>query len=408
MQEEKIQIIGLGYIGLPSAAILAQAGFEVFGVDVSQKAVDAVNAGTIHIHEDGLEEVVLQAVTDGLLRAGSTPEVADVHIIAVPTPVNPDKTPGLDYVRNATKSIAAVLKRGDLVILESTVPPRTCIDVIAPILQELTGLSHETDYDLAHCPERVIPGKILHELVHNDRIIGGTTQRATERTVELYGKFVKGDLLKTDSKTAEMCKLMENTFRDVNIALANEFSVICEKLDIDVFEAIQFANHHPRVNIHQPGIGVGGHCIPVDPWFIIDAAKDESNILKMARQTNDSRPHFVARRILDHAKTKGGDIILLGLSYKPDVDDFRESPAVEVAVEIARNYQGDILIVEPFSQSLPKELLGFGNVRMVDFSAFSGNHDVVVILTHHTIFKSVELGPVLSMKNNFKLEVPKF
>jgi UDP-N-acetyl-D-mannosaminuronic acid dehydrogenase len=397
-----VQIIGLGYIGLPTAAVMAHAGIHVHGVDISQRAVDAINAGQIHIHEDGLLEVVKSAVEAGLLQASTTPSHANVHIIAVPTPINPDKSPDLSYVESASRSIATVLRRGDLVILESTVPPRTCLDVVGPILKELTGLSHETDYDLVHCPERVIPGRILHELVHNDRIIGGTTLRATQRAKQLYVSFVQGELLETDATTAETCKLMENTFRDVNIALANEFAAISERIGINVQEAIKMANHHPRVNIHQPGIGVGGHCIPVDPWFIIHSAPDVSPLLRQARQINDAKPHQVAARLLEATRKWGGPLALLGLAYKPNVDDFRESPAMEVALEVARAHQEQVLIVEPFASSLPLELAGFTHLKLVSLEEALEQAKIAAVLVEHSAFQAINDagGPLLLTSQN--------
>jgi UDP-N-acetyl-D-mannosaminuronic acid dehydrogenase len=399
-----VQIFGLGYIGLPTAAVMARAGIHVHGVDISQRAVDAINAGQIHIHEDGLLEVVKTSVEAGLLQASTAPSQANVHIIAVPTPINPDKSPDLSYVESASRSIATVLRRGDLVILESTVPPRTCLDVVGPILKELTGLAHETDYDLVHCPERVIPGRILHELVHNDRIIGGTTIRATQRAKQLYASFVQGELLETDATTAETCKLMENTFRDVNIALANEFAAISERIGINVQEAIKMANHHPRVNIHQPGIGVGGHCIPVDPWFIIHSAPDVSPLLRQARQINDAKPHQVAARLIDATQKWGGPLALLGLAYKANVDDFRESPAMEVALEVARHHREQVLIVEPFASNLPTELAEYTHLKLVSLEEALEQAKIVAILVEHSAYHVVKDSNrllILTSRNNF-------
>ena len=299
----RVSVIGLGYIGLPTAATLANSGLEVTGVDINENTVNTINQGDIHISEKGLDILVRAAVQRQTLRASLSAQAADVHIIAVPTPITESKKPDLSYVQAAAREICKVLKRGDLIILESTVPPGTCVNVVAPVIESELGFDHLYDYHLAHCPERVIPGNILTEMIQNDRIIGGTTPQATQGTAELYGRFVTGKLLLTDATTAELCKLMENTYRDVNIALANELSSIAEDLNVNIHEAIKLANHHPRVNIHTPGVGVGGHCIPVDPWFIIDAAPDKSRLMQRARAINDGRPHEFAQRILQFAKS---------------------------------------------------------------------------------------------------------
>jgi UDP-N-acetyl-D-mannosaminuronic acid dehydrogenase len=336
---ESIMVVGLGYIGLPTSLAFVNAGYRVTGVDVNPDVVAALNAGQIHIQEQGLQDLYDAAFASGRFTATLEPRTADVHLIAVPTPIKPDKTADLSYVESASHTIAQVIRKGDMVILESTVPPGTCERVIAPIIRAAKSLEHGTDYDLVHCPERVIPGSILREITENDRIIGGTTLHAAERAKALYSSFVRGEIIVTSAATAEITKLMENTYRDVNIALANEFRKVCQTLGIDVLEAIRYANHHPRVNIHQPGIGVGGHCIPVDPWFIAEIAPDLTPLIQTARRINDGMPRTTAQEIVAELHQKGFEpssakVALLGLTYKADVDDFRESPALDVVHEL--------------------------------------------------------------------------
>ncbi len=389
MKQLSANVIGLGYIGLPTAATLANANIDVTGIDINQNIVDTINQGNIHITEHGLDILVRAAVQRKRLKASTTIQMADIHIIAVPTPITKDKKADLSYVKEAAKTIASIIKPGDLVILESTVPPATCSNIVGPIIKEITALDHKQDYYLAHCPERVIPGKILNELINNDRIIGGTTPEATHKTAELYKLFVKGELLLTDASTAEMCKLMENTYRDVNIALANELADIAEDIDIDIAEAIKLANHHPRVNIHSPSIGVGGHCIPVDPWFIVDNAAEKSVLIRTAREINDARPSFFAGKILDYARAyPNKQLALLGLSYKADVDDLRESPAIEIVLDIAKRLKSNLLIVEPNISKLPKEL-ELTNLELVDLFTAIKKADKLIILVPHSDFKSV-------------------
>lgn len=398
MQTKTISVIGLGYIGLPTAATFANKGFKVQGVDVSEKAVTTINQGDIHIEEIGLEEVVRQAVQSGNLTASLEPKEADVHIIAVPTPIKADKSPDLSYVESATKSLCNVLKKGDLVIVESTIPPRTCVNVVAPIIQNQLNMSAESDYHLVHCPERVIPGKILHEIVHNDRIVGGITPEATQVASELYASFVQGELLQTTATTAEMCKLMENTYRDVNIALANELNAITQDMDdVDILEAIKLANHHPRVNIHTPGIGVGGHCIPVDPWFIVDAAPDKAKLIHLARTINDARPLQVVARVQQYMQERYSDkekptVACLGLSYKPDVDDMRESPAEEIVYHLAtdKTTNLEVVVVEPHIEVLPKRLQELANVRKLEQADALNQADAFIILVNHQPFQGLQ------------------
>lgn len=400
----RVQIFGLGYIGLPTAVIMADAGHRVHGVDISEDVIKKLNKGSLHIYEPDLEVLLQKAIRNERFLASTEPISSEVHIIAVPTPVNhKDKSPDLSYVESACKSMARILKSGDLVVIESTIPPRTCVDLVGPLIFSLTGLNHENDYYLAHCPERVIPGKILKELRENDRIVGGTTGKASEIAYSLYSTFVKGTILKTDSVTAEMCKLMENSFRDVNIALANEFNTICYRNGVDVFEAISLANRHPRVNIHTPSIGVGGHCIPVDPWFIIHSSKNEARLLRSARSINDSRPSEVAESIFN--LLNGGsikNIALLGLTYKPDVDDIRESPAIEVVKILANKVDCELFVADPMLDSMPSELAKFKNIKWVNVSEIPPENTLVV-LVDHTSFKTLkkEKRKILSIENNF-------
>lgn len=408
---QTVCVIGLGYIGLPTAATLANAGYQVVGVDVSPEIIETINNGDIHISELGLDILVRAAVQSGRLRASSEPVQAHAFIIAVPTPINPDKSPDLSYVIAAVHSVAKFIKPNDLVIVESTIPPRTCVDVVSPLLEELTGFSHEQDYYLAHCPERVIPGKILHEILHNDRIIGGATPEATVHTEALYAGFVRGKLLRTDATTAEMCKLMENTYRDVNIALANELAVIAEDIGVDIAAAIDFANHHPRVNIHKPGIGVGGHCIPVDPWFIAHAVPEKAKLIKAAREINDARPGQIVKRILEVARRHPTRrLALFGLSYKPDVDDLRESPAIEIARGVAEALHDDVYVVEPHIRALPPSLKSVTNLKLVRDEVAYDEAQVLVTLVEHSQFKQFKqaqeqlVGKILVNVHSSKLE----
>ncbi len=389
-----INVYGLGYIGLPTAATFATVGCNVLGVDICPDVVAKINRGDVHIQEPGLNHLVDAAIARGALRAAIQPEPADVHILAVPTPFTEEAdgtiAPDLSYVEAATRTVATVLKRGDLIVLESTVPPKTCLNVIAPLLYGLTGLQHGRDYDLAHCPERVIPGRILQEIVANDRVIGGTTPQATQRAARLYARFASGELLLTDATTAEMCKLMENTFRDVNIALANELAAICAQLGIDSQAAIRLANHHPRVNIHAPGIGVGGHCIPIDPWFIVHAAPDHAPLLRAARAINNARPQQVVDEILQTMRQHPGKpVALLGLSYKPDVDDIRESPAMEIIEHLASVTSTPLYVVEPHLCRLPLALAAYPNLHFVTLEHALERSAIVVGLVGHEVFHQI-------------------
>lgn len=335
---KSICVVGLGYIGLPTAVMFANHGVKVHGVDVNQAAVRSIQEKKLHIEETGLQERLDKAVDSGLLTASTTPQEADVFIISVPSPINPDNTANLEYVRKATESIVPYVRKGNLVILESTVPPKTVENVMLPELIK-TGLEIGTDIYVAHSPERVIPGRIFEELTNNDRIVGGINEKSAELTKELYETFVQGTIHLTDATTAELVKVMENTYRDVNIAFANELAKMAETLDVNIWEAIKFANYHPRVNVHFPGPGVGGHCIAVDPWFLVELGGEQAQIIHLSRDTNDSMPSFTAQQaqaFLNKAKIAGGKVAVFGLAFKGNVDDMRESPSTIVISELQK------------------------------------------------------------------------
>ena len=402
LHNSKISVFGLGYIGLPTAAVLASVGHEVIGVDVSQHIVDTVNRGEVHIVEPDLDGLVRGAVIAGRLRAVTRAEPADIFIIAVPTPFMGDKTPDLAFIEAATLALAPHLKPGNLVILESTSPVGTTEKVAKWLAQSRPDLSFPTaaheapDIHLAYCPERVLPGSIVLELVRNDRVIGGLTPTCTERAVQLYASFVRGRCVKTDARTAEMTKLTENAFRDVNIAFANELSVICDHLSVNVWDLISLANLHPRVNILNPGPGVGGHCIAVDPWFIVDSAPELARLIRTARQVNDEKPNWVVEKILQEINNIQGrkdapvKIACLGLAFKANIDDLRESPAVEIVKHLlAKNLAFHLLLVEPYIERLPVELQGNPIAALVDSETALRDADIVVLLVDHSHFKSI-------------------
>ena len=395
-----ISMIGLGYIGLPTATLFASRRRKVIGVDISQHAVDTINQGRIHIIEPELDILVHAAVTEGYLRATTIPESADAFLIAVPTPFTDGHKPDLSYIEAAARAIAPVLAKGNLVILESTSPVGATEKLaywLAEARPDLTfpqQAGELADIQVAYCPERVLPGHVVHELVVNDRVIGGMTQVATAMATKLYRIFVEGDLVPTSSRTAEMCKLTENSFRDVNIAFANELSMICDKLDINVWELIALANRHPRVTILQPGAGVGGHCIAVDPWFIVDTTPEEARIIRMAREVNDHKPEWVLEKIkaaiVDVLAAKPGSAIAdikiacLGLAFKPDIDDLRESPAVEIAQNVVK-LGCQVLAVEPNIDSLPAKL-DAPNLSLATLECALATADVVCVLVKHRSF----------------------
>jgi len=390
---KKVCVIGLGYIGLPTAAVLANNKFDVRGVDINKKAVELINKGEVHIYEPDLDIMVKKAVESGNLKASAIPEKADVFIIAVPTPFKENYKPDLTYVEQATRSISPYIEAGNIVILESTSPVGTTEKVAEWILEERKDLGIEENHKdrifVSHCPERVLPGKILKEIIENDRIIGGINEESTIRTVEFYRSFVRGKILETNARTAELSKLTENAFRDVNIAFANELSMICDELDINVWELINLANHHPRVNILQPGPGVGGHCIAVDPWFIVDAAPETAKLIRTARMVNDSKPHFVIEKIKEATENlQNPTIACLGLAFKANVDDLRESPAVKIVKELSAIYDQTIYVAEPHIEELPKDLLEL-NVQLVKTEDAIEKANVVVLLVDHDYFKAI-------------------
>ena len=389
MKFTKICVLGLGYIGLPTASTFANHGLRVVGVDVDPRVVETLQNGGLHIHEPGLRTLVQAALKSGNLSISTEPEEAEAFIIAVPTPFKEDKKADMGFVISASQAIVPHLRPGNLVILESTSPPRTTIDVVAPILEK-SGLTAGSDFHLAYSPERVLPGQILRELIDNARVIGGIDQASSEAGRDLYAVFVRGEIICTTATTAEMVKLMENTYRDVNIAIANEFSRLAARFGVDVWEAIELANRHPRVNILRPGPGVGGHCISVDPWFLVEAAPDLTPLIRTSRQVNDEQPGVVVE--LMH-KTLGGlagkRLTILGLSYKPDVDDLRESPAVDIAYRLV-DVGAEVVAYEPFK--LDAEFPGIAMAQNLD-AALSGA-DGLVLLVAHTPLKNLLPGDV--------------
>ena len=384
-------VVGLGYIGLPTAAVVARSGARVIGIDVSQRVVDTVARGDIHIEEADLDTLVRDVVLLGRLTTATTPAPADVFVIAVPTPFGPGHAPDLSYVLDATRAIAPVLTPSNTVILESTSPvgsTERIRDLLAELRPDLSlpGVSDTPDIAVAYCPERVLPGRIILELVSNERSIGGITPACAEAACDFYRRFVEGACTVTTARTAEMVKLVENTSRDVAIAFANELSIVCDRIDLNVWEVIELANRHPRVNILKPGPGVGGHCIAVDPWFIVDAAPEQTPLIRTAREVNDGKvDHVVARAaaMLDAAPDARAS--LLGLAFKADIDDLRESPAVKVAAALIERYGDRIDLVEPFVTSLPKTLAGGRLVALEDGLA----NDILVVLVDHGAFKRV-------------------
>lgn len=396
----RISMVGLGYIGLPTAALFAAHGIRVIGVDVSQRLVDTINAGKIHLVEPDLDGVVHNVVSKGMLHATLVPEPAEAFIIAVPTPFKDGYEPDLSYIADAARMIAPVLEPGNLIILESTSPIGATEQMalwLAEARPDLTfpqDAGDDADIQIAHCPERVLPGKVLSELIENDRIIGGMTQRASEMAVALYKKVVRGDCVITDARTAEMCKLTENSSRDVQIAFANELSMICDRFNINVWELISLANCHPRVNILQPGAGVGGHCIAVDPWFIVSSAPDEAKLIRTAREVNDAKPDWVLQ--------KGKDAIMaalaadptramadikvacLGLAFKPDIDDLRESPALQITSKFG-SLGCQVLAVEPHIEALPDSLAS-SQIKLTALDEAIAEADVVCVLVRHSAF----------------------
>jgi UDP-N-acetyl-D-mannosaminuronic acid dehydrogenase len=396
----QVSVIGLGYIGLPTAAVIARAGMRVHGVDVSQAVVDTINRGEIHIEEVDLDGLVQGVVQRGLLRAGTSVEPADVFVIAVPTPFHKDgqHTPDVSYVLTAADSVAQVLKAGDTIILESTSPVGTTEQVRDAIAARrpdlaLPGLTDGTpDVAIAYCPERVLPGRILEELTNNDRSIGGITPRCARKALAFYKRFVRGTCVTTDARSAEMTKLVENAYRDVNIAFANELSIVADEMGLDVWEVIRLANRHPRVNILTPGPGVGGHCIAVDPWFIVHGAPAQTSLIRTARGVNDSKIHHAIARasalVEAHPQAR---VACLGLAFKANIDDFRESPARLVAATLARRFGSRIAVVEPYAAELPIEFTDTG-AELVDLDDALETCNVLIALVDHDVFRSVPLA----------------
>ncbi|SFF91781.1 UDP-N-acetyl-D-mannosaminuronic acid dehydrogenase [Novosphingobium sp. CF614] len=391
-------VVGLGYIGLPTAAVIARAGCKVLGLDVSQRVVDTINRGEIHIEEVDLEGLVQGVVSRGLLSAAIEVAPADVFVIAVPTPFDKDHAPDISYVLAAGRTIAPVLKAGDVVILESTSPVGTTEqlrDMIAEMRPDLKvpGLVGETpDISIAYCPERVLPGRILEELTNNDRSIGGITPRCARKALAFYKRFVRGECVTTDARSAEMTKLVENAYRDVNIAFANELSIVSDRMGLDVWEVIRLANRHPRVNILSPGPGVGGHCIAVDPWFIVHGAPKETPLIRTARGVNDGKMHHVIAKaealVEAHPDAK---VACLGLAFKANIDDFRESPARFVTSRLARKFGRRIHVVEPYAAELPIEFTDTGAVQ-IDIDDALETCDILIVLVDHDVFRVVPLA----------------
>ena len=385
MKFNRICILGMGYIGLPTACMFASHGFSVIGVDINTQIVSTLKMGNIHIHEPGLREIAHELLTLGHLVVQDHPQTADAFIIAVPTPFYEDKKADLQAVKSAASSIVPYLSRGNLVVLESTSPPRTTVDIVAPILEQ-SGLKAGKDFFLTYSPERVLPGKILDELIHNDRVIGGINTKSSEAGRDLYSSFVQGMIVLTNATTAEMVKLMENTYRDVNIAIANEFSRLAECFAVNIWEAIQIANLHPRVKILQPGVGVGVHCISVDPWFLVEAAPDLTPLIQTARKVNDSQPEFVVNLFeQEFGPVLGKRIAFLGLSYKPEVDDLRESPAVEIA-HLLINRSAIVKAYEPFLLDR-----SFDDISLsLDLTDALKDADAIMLAVGHSQFNSLK------------------
>jgi UDP-N-acetyl-D-mannosaminuronic acid dehydrogenase len=399
-----ISIIGLGYIGLPTAAMFASRKLLVIGVDVNQSAVDTINRGEIHIVEPDLDMVVHAAVLQGYLRATTKPEEADAFLIAVPTPFKGDNhEPDLKYIEAACKSIAPVLRAGNLVVLESTSPVGATEKMAEWLAKARPDLSFPqaagevSDIRIAHCPERVLPGKVMQELITNDRLIGGMTRRCSLLAAELYSAFVTGEcIIASSPRVAEMAKLTENSFRDVNIAFANELSVICDKLGIDVWELIRLANRHPRVNVLQPGAGVGGHCIACDPWFIVSSAPEQAKLIRAAREVNDAKPYWVIEKaheaiaaiLAKNPPRNAADLTIAcyGIAFKPDIDDLRDSPAMEIAESLMASHPGKLLVIEPNIEALPKSLAKAQLVSMLD----AAEADLHLLLVDHKYFRALK------------------
>lgn len=394
-----VSFVGLGYIGLPTAVVLANSGVKVTGVDVNAENVARINKGEVTIVEPGLEDELRKALDSGNFNASTEQVEADAYILAVPTPFNDDHSVDMRYIYSAAETLAPHLKGGEIVVLESTSPPLTTEKMARRILEMRDDLVADGDANpegkptiyFAHCPERILPGFAMEELRTNDRIIGGMTPQATKMAAEIYSSFCRGELLQADAVTAEMAKLTENSFRDVNIAFANELSLIADRLGIDVWKLIELANHHPRVNILQPGPGVGGHCIAVDPWFIVSSDPENSKLIRQAREVNDSKPHWVVDKVNEALEVEAGEVLaVLGLAFKANIDDLRESPSLNIANDVAKKFPGNrILVAEPNIRELPRTLSECENVSLVETSEAIGSADIVLLLVDHDEFKSI-------------------
>lgn len=391
----KLTVMGLGYIGLPTAVMFAKHGVKVHGVDVNEKVVEMLNRKELHIEEPGLPEMLEEVIDSGELTVSTKPVKSDAFIIAVPTPINEDRTANLDYVKSATEMILPYVEKGNLVILESTVPPKTIENIMMPVLEK-TGLVFGEELFISHSPERVLPGKLFEELVENDRIVGGINEKSSQMTVDLYKQFVKGTIHITDSTTAEMVKLMENTYRDINIAYANELARIAEKLNFNVWEAIDLANCHPRVNIHKPGPGVGGHCIAVDPYFIIEQAPDEARLITLAREINSTTPSSivdVVGKVLEDIKNP--TISVFGLAFKGNIDDMRESPSLEIIEELNhKNF--NLKVYDPYVK-------GEVENKAQTLEEAIKDSDLILILTDHNVFKDIKPEEVKSLMRTARI-----
>lgn len=392
----EVVFVGLGYIGLPTAVVMANHGLRVHGVDVNASAVERIQRGEVTIVEPGLEEQLKKAVDSGQLTASTEMQQGNAFVIAVPTPFKDNYEGDLSYIMSAAESIAPQLRGDEVVILESTSPPKTTQKLADKILElrpdlSVDGADGKPVIHFAYCPERILPGKAMEELISNDRIIGGRTPEAARRATEVYASFCEGELLATDDVTAEMAKLTENSFRDVNIAFANELSLISDNLGIDVWELIELANHHPRVNILQPGPGVGGHCIAVDPWFIVSSDRENSNLIRTAREVNDGKPKWVINKVDEAVKNIDSPVIAaLGLAFKPNIDDLRESPALNITKDLAEHVDhATVLAVEPNVNELPKSLQDLSNVEFAEYSDAIERADVVLLLVDHDEFKTI-------------------
>lgn len=410
-QFNSVCVVGLGYIGLPTAAAFASRKVKVIGVDVNPVAVNTINEGRIHIVEPELDIVVHAVVSEGYLKATMRPEPADAFLIAVPTPFKNDHEPDCSYIESAANAIAPVLKKGNLVVLESTSPVGATEDLanwlaeLRPDLSFPHQIGASADISIAYCPERVLPGRVMHELIENDRVIGGMTEKCSVQAAALYKIFVQGVCHTTNARTAEMCKLTENAYRDVNIAFANELSLICDRLDIDVWELIKLANRHPRVSILEPGPGVGGHCIAVDPWFIVSKTPEEAKLMHAARLVNDGKPSWVINKVemavKKYAEEKNIEVSMVkigcfGLAFKPNIDDLRESPALHITEALSRRYPGQVIAIEPNIQELPMSLVKY-DTALVSFDEGLTASNVVVMLVNHQEFLQ-EHGVTLSDK----------